>query len=159
MSRRMTFLFLVSMVFAPNSTASAQEELVPAHAIGKRVELTVNYKNEKGQFKCTGVVVQVDQKKLIMEEVSKTEEIQRGVPFMGNLNERDEKLFTNVGGTKTVALEFGIVLPLSRIKSCRLAEPDVTEEEKDHNPAMLADELAREINETLRIIRKQDMKK
>ncbi len=119
---RISTLVLFVLIIVGTTSACAQEQDSPAHAIGKRVELTVNHKNGDGEFTCVGIVTQVDQKRLILEKVTKTEMVDRGVPFLSNIRQQD-KVFTNVGLNKTVELEFGIVLQLVQIKSWRLAEP------------------------------------
>lgn len=125
MVRVSKFLLLAISILICTSNSTAQEMVSPTHAIGKRVKLKVKSRNEGEEFTCTGIVVQVDLKKLILENVIKTRVANRGVPFLSNLNSQ-EKIFTNVAAVESVALEFDIVLSLDRIKSCTLvtAEPE-----------------------------------
>lgn len=127
MTRVTSLILALTLATGCATLTSAQEEIAPGQAIGKRVELVVSSKIEGGEFICEGEVVLVDQKKLVLEEVTKTETTINGVPasltgipFLTNPNNA-EKLFTNVGVNKKIELEFGIVLSLDRIKSCRIA--------------------------------------
>ncbi|MDB4778369.1 hypothetical protein OAG68_02825 [bacterium] len=134
MARISALILIANIVFACVAITSAQEEISPGQAIGTRVELVVSSKIEGGEFICDGIVVQVDQEKLTLEEVNKTETSIRGVPFLSNLSP-GSKLFTNVVAFKKVELEFGIVLPLDRIKSCRIAEGNLGKLEPQEWPS------------------------
>ena len=119
------------VLFIPNSaSACQQEEKSPAHAIGKRIELKVKNRHGEGEYICTGIVTQVDQKRVILEDVTRTRFINTGVPVLSKIPHTN-KLFKNVGAEQMIELDYGIVLKLDQIKSWRIAKSKVHDEKRD----------------------------
>ena len=84
MTRVSTLALFVFIIASPTLTF-AQEQKSPVQVIGKRVELTVNHRNGNGKSTFVGILTEVDQERLILEDVTKTEVGNTGVPILDNL--------------------------------------------------------------------------
>ena len=114
-------LAIFVLLSVDNTFTLTQDQQSPAQAIGKRVEIKVNHRHGEGRSTFVGMITQVDEKRLILEDVSKMRFVDTGVPFLSNLPKSD-KLFKNVRADKTIKLEYGIVLQLDQIHSWRVVK-------------------------------------